>query len=89
MANTKFGLSALDSRCERVLSAPTPKRPSYTFRGCDDHIPSVVTSDPFVATTTKNVYTGNNMVGVSTMHKSNSVPVFSQESAIDIAHMRR
>jgi hypothetical protein len=35
------------------------------------------------------VYTGTAIVGISTMHKSNLVPVFSQESAIDIAKMRR
>jgi hypothetical protein len=34
-------------------------------------------------------YTGTEMLGVSTMHKSNSTPVFSKEAAIDIARMRR
>jgi len=36
-----------------------------------------------------NVYTGERLVGIATMHKSNSVPVFSQEDAIEIATMRR
>jgi hypothetical protein len=36
-----------------------------------------------------NVYTGERLVGIATMHKSNSVPVFSQEDAIEIARMRR
>jgi hypothetical protein len=27
--------------------------------------------------------------GIATMHKSNAVPIFSDEEAIDIAHMRR
>jgi len=36
-----------------------------------------------------NVYTGNRLLGIATMHKSNSVPVFSQEDAIEIATMRR
>jgi len=35
------------------------------------------------------LYTGTKMVGIATMHKSNSVPVFSDEEAIDIARMRR
>ena len=35
------------------------------------------------------VYTGTSVLGISTLHKSNAVPVFSQESAIDIARMRR
>ena len=38
---------------------------------------------------TPNTYTGDRLVGIATMHKSNSVPVFSQEDAIEIAKMRR
>jgi hypothetical protein len=34
-------------------------------------------------------YTGNNLLGISTMHKSNSVPIFKQSDAEDIAKMRR
>lgn len=36
-----------------------------------------------------NQYTGNNIVGISTMHKSNAVPVFNQNHAIEISKMRR
>lgn len=35
------------------------------------------------------VYTGTKMIGISTMHKSNLVPVFSNEEVTDIAKMRR
>jgi hypothetical protein len=34
-------------------------------------------------------YTGNKVVGISTLHKSNGVPVFSQEEAVEISKMRR
>ena len=34
-------------------------------------------------------YTGTKMLGVGTMHKSNAVPIFSNEEAHDIATMRR
>jgi hypothetical protein len=37
----------------------------------------------------ENVYTGDKLLGIATMHKSNMVPVFSKESAEDIAKMRR
>ena len=37
----------------------------------------------------KKVYTGDAMIGIATMHKSNSVPVFSQQDAKDISKMRR
>jgi len=35
------------------------------------------------------VYTGTKVKGIATMHKSNAVPVFSNEEAIDISKMRR
>lgn len=34
-------------------------------------------------------YTGTKIIGIGTMHKSNAVPVFSDEEAQDIARMRR
>lgn len=34
-------------------------------------------------------YTGDKMVGIGTMHKSNAVPIFSNQEAVDIAKMRR
>jgi hypothetical protein len=37
----------------------------------------------------ENVYTGDRLLGIATMHKSNMVPVFSQESAEEISKMRR
>ena len=55
----------------------TPKIPSLPF-----------TAGPCTKTPDK-VYTGTAMKGIGTMHKSNSVPVFSDEEAIDIARMRR
>jgi hypothetical protein len=35
------------------------------------------------------VYTGTKIKGIGTMHKSNAVPVFSDQEAKDIATMRR
>ena len=34
-------------------------------------------------------YTGTLVKGIATMHKSNAVPIISQEEATDIARMRR
>lgn len=34
-------------------------------------------------------YTGDKLLGVALMHKSNYVPVFKQEDAVAIAKMRR
>lgn len=45
----------------------------------------------FVTCTKKfgNSYTGDKIKGIGTMHKSNAVPVFSDNEAKDIASMRR
>jgi hypothetical protein len=37
----------------------------------------------------RKVYTGTKILGIGTLHKSNAVPVFSDEEAQDIARMRR
>ena len=34
-------------------------------------------------------YTGTKVKGIGTMHKSNAVPIFSDEEAVEIATMRR
>lgn len=34
-------------------------------------------------------YTGDKIIGIATMHKSNLVPIFSNEEAKDVAKMRR
>jgi hypothetical protein len=35
------------------------------------------------------VYTGTAMKGIGTMHKSNAIPIFTEEHAVEIATMRR
>ena len=55
----------------------------------NDHIPS---RDSGVGMATKRespVYTGGNIIGIGTLHKSNAVPIFSQQEAKDISAMRR
>jgi len=39
--------------------------------------------------TPEKVYTGDKIKGIGTMHKSNAVPIFSDEEAVDISRMRR
>jgi len=54
------------------------------------HIPSLdtgVTGAVTVKATPQ--YTGTKIKGIGTMHKSNAVPIFSDDEAVDIAHMRR
>jgi hypothetical protein len=55
----------------------TPKIPSLPFTGG----PCALKPNP--------VYTGTAIRGIGTMHKSNAVPIFSNEEAVAIATMRR
>ena len=43
------------------------------------------------ATTSKKtqVYTGDKMLGIAVMHKSNLVPIFTEENAKEVSRMRR
>ena len=59
-------------------------------RGESVHYPSVSTGNAHGGTLKPNpVYTGTKIIGIGTLHKSNAVPVFSNEEAQDIAKMRR
>lgn len=53
------------------------------------HIASLNTGAGIAAAAPAKVYTGTKMLGIGTMHKSNSVPIFSDEEAVAIATMRR
>jgi hypothetical protein len=66
----------------------------YNLTGATDragtaHIPSLNTVGGVAALAPPKVYTGTKVKGIATMHKSNAVPVFSDEEAIDISKMRR
>lgn len=54
------------------------------------HIPSIDTGQRGAVTIRKPMqYTGDKMVGIGTMHKSNAVPIFTDQEAKDISTMRR
>jgi hypothetical protein len=52
------------------------------------HIQSVDTGGNATLAAPK-VYTGTKVKGIATMHKSNAVPVFSDQEAVEISSMRR
>jgi hypothetical protein len=63
---------------------------STNDRASTKHIPSLDTGHSGSVSSKPNPkYTGTKILGIGTMHKSNAVPVFSQEEAHDIATMRR
>jgi aconitase A len=64
----------------------TPSKAYVRETPCIQSLP--FTAEPCLKKDTP-VYTGTAIKGIGTMHKSNSVPVFSDEEAIAIARMRR
>ncbi len=54
-----------------------------------DHLPSVDTGRGLASKPADKVYTGDAMIGIGQLHKSNGVPIFSKEDAVDISKMRR
>ena len=53
------------------------------------NIPSVVTGVGVAVKKPVQQYTGDAMIGIGVLHKSNSVPIFSKQDATDISKMRR
>ena len=88
---SKWGVEEEQRRRHRAMSAETL---TYSLgapagRSTTKHIPSLNTGDAVAAAAPAKVYTGTKMKGIGTMHKSNSVPIFSDEEAVAIATMRR
>jgi len=65
------------------------KMPKIVIPRSTDHIPSLNSGQGIAARAPDKVYTGTKVKGIGTMHKSNAVPIFSDEEAIDISKMRR
>jgi hypothetical protein len=88
----KWAVEADDKKRKRAMSADTLSS-SYSLkipegRNTTAHIKSRDTGGNAVLKPSP-VYTGTKVKGIATMHKSNAVPVFSDEEAVDISKMRR
>ena len=89
----KWGIDAEAKKRSRAMSAPSLSG-SYSLsipagRNTTAHIPSRSTEGGTATLAAPKVYTGTKVKGIATMHKSNAVPVFSDEEAKDISKMRR
>lgn len=58
-------------------------------RSTSNHIPSRSTGENGGTKKQTMQYTGDKMLGIGTLHKSNAVPVFSEHEAKEMARMRR
>ena len=88
----RWGVELEEKKRKRAMSAE-PLSGNYSLtvpvgRNTTAHLKSVDTGGN-ATLKTPNVYTGTKVKGIATMHKSNAVPVFSDEEAIDISKMRR
>lgn len=71
------GLKTVEVK-EAVKSLPVKERPC-----------SLMTTGGSTAKTKPKIYTGTKIIGIATMHKSNMVPIFNEEAAVEVAQMRR
>ena len=86
----KWGVEQESKKRKTAMSAPSLdyKLSAPVGRTTSNHIPSRVTEGGSTAPVHK-VYTGTKILGIGTMHKSNAVPIFSDEEAVEISRMRR
>ena len=92
----KWGVKSEDNRTNRKNLRSEPKfnpvvnsRVVIDPRRSTNHIPSLDTGKGLAAKKEVQQYTGTAMLGIGQLHKSNSIPVFSKEDAVDISKMRR
>ena len=86
----RWGIESEEKKRKRAMTAGnyTPPK-TEPFRRETPKINSLpFTGGPCLKTQDK-IYTGTMIKGIGTMHKSNAVPIFSNEEAEDIAKMRR
>ena len=88
------GLELEEKKRKRAMSAGNLSSTGYSLRipegrNTTAHIPSRDTGGGNATMPAPKVYTGTKVLGIATMHKSNAVPVFSDEQAVDISKMRR
>ena len=86
----KWGVEQDEKKRRRAMSAEplTYRLTAPAGRSTSTHIPSRVTAGGSTAPVHRE-YTGDKIIGIATLHKSNAVPVFSQDEAVEISRMRR
>jgi hypothetical protein len=84
------GVEAEDRKRRRALSAePLVYSLAVPEGRSNKHIKSLNSGLGVATLKPQQVYTGDKMLGIGQLHKSNAVPVFSSDDAKDISKMRR
>lgn len=73
----------------RVCNGSAGLYPIPIGRQSSRHIGSIDNGIGSVTKKASPVYTGDAMIGIGQLHKSNAVPIFKAQDAIDISKMRR
>jgi hypothetical protein len=86
----KQGIEQEEKKRKRAMAAePLVYKLSTPEGRSTAHIPSRNTGDGIASSKQIPQYTGTKMLGIGTMHKSNAVPIFSDDEAKSISSMRR
>ena len=87
----KWGVDAEDKKRKRAMSAEPLNYNLSAPAGRDTQKIASRNTGEVGQTTYKPSpqYTGTKVKGIGTMHKSNAVPIFSDEEAVEISRMRR
>lgn len=85
----RWNVEADSGKKKAKLSQPLDYKLSTPEDRSTRHIASRGAAGGIASSQPPKVYTGSKIIGISTLHKSNAVPVFSREEAIDISKMRR
>ena len=85
----RHGVEQEQKRQRRAMTADTWQPKSTIFRRETPAIGSLPFTGGACTKAPEKVYTGTKVKGIGTMHKSNAVPIFSDEEAIEISKMRR
>jgi len=87
----KWGVDAEDKKRKRAITAEPLNYTLSTPVGRETQQIASRDTGHIGAVCTKEIpqYTGTKIKGIGTMHKSNAVPIFSDEQAVEISRMRR
>ena len=86
----RWGVEADKRKRAKGLASPVWQPEKIAYRGSSEpKIPSLNSGLGVAILSPAKVYTGTKVKGIATMHKSNAVPVFSDDEAVDISRMRR
>jgi hypothetical protein len=88
----RWGVESEERKRKRAMTAE-PLKGNYSLaipaERSTAHLKSLGQDNGVATLAPPKVYTGTKVKGIATMHKSNAVPVFSDEEAVDISKMRR